>query len=86
MKKGIIGFLAVTLCFAGLTGIRANGKSVPNGLEAVGNYAAGTEKSFTDSELQKLLALKFDNYRYMTISKFQSKVWAMTDTMLYQLS
>ncbi len=83
MKKGILGFLAVMLCFAGLTGIRANGKSVPNGLEAVGNYAAGTEKSFTDSELQKLLALKFDNYRYMTILKFQSKVWAMTDTPEY---
>ncbi len=85
MKKGIIGFLAVTLCFAGLTGIGANGKSVLNSLEAVGNYSVGTEKSFTDSELQKLLALKFDNYCYMTISKFQSKVWAMTDTPEYMV-
>ncbi len=83
MKKGIIGILAVTLCFAGMAGLKANAKSVPNALEAVGNYAAGTEKSFTDTELKKLLALKFDDYRHMTISKFQSKVWAMTDNAEY---
>lgn len=83
MKKSIIGFLAVTLCFAGLTGIKADGKSVPNCSGAVGSYAAETEKSFTDAKLQKLLALKFDDYRHMTISKFQSKVWAMTDTAEY---
>lgn len=83
MKKSIIGFLAVTLCFAGLTGLKAGGKSVMKGLENVGSYAAETEKSFTDPEFQKLLALKFDNYRHMTISKFQSKVWAMTDTAEY---
>ncbi len=83
MKKGIIGVLALTLCLAGLTGIGANGKNVPNGLETAGNYTSEASKSFTDAELKKLLALKFDDYRYMTISKFQSKVWAMTDTEEY---
>lgn len=32
---------------------------------------------------QKLLALQFDDYRHMTISEFQDKVWRMTDTSEY---
>lgn len=35
-------------------------------------------------DYQKLLALQFDDYRHMTISEFQNKVWQMTDTAEYQ--
>lgn len=35
-------------------------------------------------EKQKLLALQFEDYRHMTISEFQNKVWEMTDTLEYR--
>lgn len=41
------------------------------------------DDSFSKEDYQKLLALQFDDYRHMTISEFQSKVWKMTDTPEY---
>ena len=40
--------------------------------------------SFSKEDYQKLLALQFDDYRNMTVSEFQNKVWQMTDTVEYQ--
>lgn len=41
------------------------------------------DDSFSKEDEQKLLALQFEDYQHMTISKFQNKVWAMTDTTEY---
>lgn len=50
--------------------------------------AGGQSKSipdtaFTEEEYSKLLALRFDGYEDMTVSEFQQKVWAATDTEEY---
>ena len=54
------------------------------------NAPAGTPEKkdilddfFRKEDYQKLLALQFDDYQHMTISEFQNKVWAMTDTAEY---
>jgi len=39
--------------------------------------------SFSEEDYQKLLALQFDDYRHMTISEFQNRIWKMTDTPEY---
>lgn len=38
---------------------------------------------FSEEEYEKLLALQFDDYRHMTVSEFQNKVWELTDTPEY---
>lgn len=38
---------------------------------------------FTQEEYDQLLALQFDGYRKMSVSEFQKKVWALTDTAEY---
>ncbi len=41
------------------------------------------DDSFSKEDYEKLLVLQFDDYRHMTISEFQNKVWEMTDTPEY---
>lgn len=41
------------------------------------------DDSFSEEDYQKLSALQFDDYRHMTVSEFQNKVWEMTDTPEY---
>ncbi|MDE7478957.1 MAG: M56 family metallopeptidase, partial [Lachnospiraceae bacterium] len=41
------------------------------------------DMDFTKQEYEKLLALRFDDYENMSISEFQDKVWALTDTEEY---
>lgn len=41
------------------------------------------DDSFREEDYQMLLALQFDDYRHMTVSEFQNKVWQMTDTAEY---
>ncbi|MDE7258597.1 MAG: M56 family metallopeptidase, partial [Lachnospiraceae bacterium] len=51
------------------------------------DQATGTEVSdidFTQEEYDKLMALRFDGYEDMTVSEFQDKVWALTDTPEYR--
>lgn len=38
---------------------------------------------FSESDFEKMLALKFDNYEEMSVAEFQDKVWKMTDTDEY---
>lgn len=42
------------------------------------------DDSFSKEDYQMLMALQFDDYRHMTVSEFQNKVWEMTDTPEYQ--
>lgn len=39
---------------------------------------------FSDNELEKMLALKFEGYEKMSVSEFQNKVWELTDTKEYR--
>ncbi len=43
-----------------------------------------TDDSFGKEDDEKLLALQLDDYRHMTISEFQNRVWEMTDTPEYR--
>lgn len=42
------------------------------------------DDSFSKEDYQMLRDLQFDDYRHMTVSEFQSRVWEMTDTAEYQ--
>lgn len=42
------------------------------------------EAGFSAEEVDKLLALQFENYKAMTVSEFQNRVWALTDTQDYR--
>lgn len=74
MKKCVSILLAV-LVMAGLqTAFAASDVHVP---------AWTSSDCFPSEDDQKLLALRFDDYRHMTISEFQDRVWEMTDTPEY---
>lgn len=51
--------------------------------ETEGVTEAIPDDSFSKEDYQKLQALQFDDYRYMKISEFQSKVWRISDTPEY---
>ncbi len=73
-KAGII-----ILCIV-LTGIILTGAV----LVAAENTAATIPNTaFTDEAYGKLLALRFDGYKDMSIAEFQEKVWRATDTAEY---
>lgn len=42
------------------------------------------DRDFSDAEYQKLLALKYDGYEKMSVSEYQERVWADTDTRMYR--
>ncbi len=42
------------------------------------------DMDFSDAEYQKLLALKYDGYEKMSVSEYQERVWADTDTRMYR--
>ncbi|MDE7130294.1 MAG: hypothetical protein K2O65_00645 [Lachnospiraceae bacterium] len=72
---------------ATLTGLVNGDKRLQNDTGAEKDRATGTEISdidFTQEEYDKLMALRFDGYKDMTVSEFQDKVWALTDTPEYR--
>lgn len=84
MKKYLSIIFAVFVLASAMTG--CTGQSMGSNA----NAPAGTQEpedmpggSFSKEDYQKLLALQFDDYRHMTVSEFQSKVWEMTDTPEY---
>ncbi|MFT3982416.1 MAG: M56 family metallopeptidase [Lachnospiraceae bacterium] len=87
MKNRIVSMLdgkrkkaGVTILCIVLAGIMLTGAT----LVAAGNVSTtipGT--AFTDEEYGKLLALRFDSYKDMSIAEFQEKVWAASDTVEY---
>lgn len=72
---------------AGLTDLVNDDAILQNDNGAETDQATGTEVSdidFTQEEYDKLMALRFDGYEDMTVSEFQDKVWALTDTPEYR--
>lgn len=52
---------------------------------AAANVLTGcADSSFQKRDYEKLLALQFDGYADMTVSEYQSRVWALTDTAEYR--
>ena len=70
-----------------LTGTVNNDTILKNDTGTETDRATGTEVfdiDFTQEEYDKLMALRFDGYEDMTVSEFQDKVWALTDTPEYR--
>ncbi|MDE6739834.1 MAG: M56 family metallopeptidase, partial [Lachnospiraceae bacterium] len=70
-----------------LTGLVNKDTILQNDTGAEADRATGTEVSdidFTQEEYDQLMALRFDGYEDMTVSEFQDKVWALTDTPEYR--
>lgn len=45
---------------------------------------APPDSSFSSEDYARLLALRFDGYKAMTVSEFQERVWTLTDTKDYR--
>ncbi len=69
MKRYLAIFFAVLVAVSVMTGCA--GQDMP-------------DDSFSKEDYQMLSALQFDDYRHMTVSEFQNKVWKMTDTEEYR--
>ena len=64
-----------------------NDMALQNDTESETDQTTGTkvaDAGFTQEEYDKLMALRFDGYEDMTVSEFQDKVWALTDTPEYR--
>lgn len=90
MKKYLLLVLAAMLIMGVLAGCAEQTKTPEQSMVSGTNAFVGTldsaempDDSFSKEDYEKLLALQFDDYRHMTISEFQNKVWEMTDTPEY---
>lgn len=90
MKKYLLIVLSALLIMGALTGCAEQTNTPEQYMASNTNAPAGTPEKkdilddfFRKEDYQKLLALQFDDYQHMTISEFQNKVWAMTDTAEY---
>ncbi|MBD5476512.1 MAG: hypothetical protein HDR17_11130 [Lachnospiraceae bacterium] len=72
---------------AALTDSVNDDMALQNDTESETDQTTGTkvaDAGFTQEEYDKLIALRFDGYEDMTVSEFQDKVWALTDTPEYR--
>ncbi|MBD5521621.1 MAG: hypothetical protein HDR03_10475 [Lachnospiraceae bacterium] len=90
MKKYLLLVLAALLIMGALAGCAEQTNTPEQHMVSNTNVPTGTPEKkdilddfFSKEDYQKLLALQFDDYQHMTISEFQNKVWAMTDTTEY---
>lgn len=90
MKKYLSLVPAAMLIMGVLAGCAKQTNTPEQSMVSGTNASVGTldsaempDDSFSKEDYEKLLALQFDDYRHMTISEFQSKVWEMTDTPEY---
>lgn len=90
MKKYLLIVLSALLIMGALTGCAEQTNTPEQYMASNTNAPVGTPEKkdilddfFRKEDYQKLLALQFDDYQHMTISEFQNKVWAMTDTAEY---
>lgn len=90
MKKYLSILLAVLVAASTLTGCAGQANAPKQSIVSNTDAPAGTPKkedipddSFSKEDYQKLSALQFDDYRHMTVSEFQNKVWEITDTPEY---
>lgn len=78
-KMSALAVAAAVILTAGVTATFAT--SAFNFQEDKPNIA---DTDFSDNELEKMLALKFEGYEKMSVSEFQNKVWELTDTKEYR--
>lgn len=90
MKKYLSFILAVLLIMGALAGCAGQTKAPEQRMASNASTSTSTPQpedmpntSFSKEDYEKLLALQFDDYRHMTVSEFQTKVWEMTDTPEY---
>lgn len=74
-KTGIVLFILVVVA------ITLTGTTLVSGAKQT-SYIENT--AFTKEEYNKLLALRYDGYKKMSVASFQQKVWAATDTPEYR--
>lgn len=91
MKKYLSIIFAVLVLASVLIGCTGQSSGSEQSMVSNTNVPTSTRKpedmpdeSFCKEDYQKLLALQFDDYRHMTVSEFQNKVWQMTDTPEYR--
>lgn len=98
MKKfsvfAVVGAVVITAAVAAVFATSAKPVSNENNekyenTESVGgemkiNLSDNREPIFSESDFEKMLALKFDNLEQMSIAEFQDKVWKITDTDEYR--
>ena len=90
MKKYLSFVLAALLIMSTIAGCAGQSNKSEQNVASGTNALASTlesedipDDSFSEEDYEKLLTLQFDDYRHMTISEFQNKVWEMTDTPEY---
>lgn len=91
MKKYLSILFAIFVFASVLIGCAGQSSGSEESMVSNTNTPTGTQEpedmpddSFSKENYQMLLALQFDDYRHMTVSEFQNKVWQMTDTPEYQ--
>ncbi len=87
MKKYLSLVLAALLIMGVLAGCGEQGNTplpADSGTPAISTQTIlPTDSAFTSEEYEKLLALRFDGYRRMTVTEFRNKVGTVTDTREY---
>lgn len=90
MKKYLSFVFAALLIMSTIAGCAGQSNKSEQNVASGTNALASTlesedipDDSFSEEDYEKLLTLQFDDYRHMTISEFQNKVWEMTDTQEY---
>lgn len=90
MKKYLSIILAVLVAASALTGCAEQANAPEQRMVSNTDAPASTPEpedvsgtSFSEEDYEKLMALQFDDYRHMTITEFQNKVWETTDTPEY---
>ena len=77
-KKTLRAVLAATVLITGITVLFTTSAAGSGQAESA---ASIPNTPFTEAEYDRLLALQFDGYERMTVSEYQQKVWALTDTL-----
>lgn len=81
-KTSVIAIVMSVILIAGVAAAFATNASAKKVEEAENNTV--NFSVFSEEEIGKLLALRFDGYEDMSVSEYQQKVWELTDTVSYR--
>ena len=82
-KTSVIAIVMSVILIAGVAAAFATSASAKKMEEAENNTV--NFSGFSEEEIGKLLALRFDGYEDMSVSEYQQKVWELTDTVSYRV-
>lgn len=84
-KTSIIVMLASVILIIGIATVFATSASAKKAEQAENDVENNSINfsGFSEDEIDKLLALRFDGYEDMSVSEYQRKVWELTDTVEY---